>query len=97
MSESTLGKNALYVKKAKIQELGLKDTPKHSKENQLQTYFMSEVGAEDERKYIIGTQGCIWTEWTRDSLKMEWQILPRMVPCPRFNGRNRHIKISTVS
>lgn len=139
----------------------MKDTPKHSKENQLQTYFMSEVGkvindrgrkmlgwdemlegglapgatvmswtgvkggieaarlhhdaimtpiqylyfsnptynrikgtkslgrvytfepvsnelAEDERKYIIGTQGCIWTEWTRDSLKMEWQILPRM-------------------
>ena len=34
--------------------------------------------AKDERKYIIGTQGCIWTEWTRDSLKMEWQILPRM-------------------
>ena len=34
--------------------------------------------AEDERKYIIGTQGCIWTEWTRDSLKMEWQILPRL-------------------
>ena len=146
---------------AKIRELGLKDTPKHSKENQLQTYFMSEVGkvindrgrkmlgwdemlegglapgatvmswtgvkggieaarlhhdaimtpiqflyfsnptynrikgtkslervytfepvsnelAKDERKYIIGTQGCIWTEWTRDSLKMEWQILPRM-------------------
>ena len=29
---------------AKIRELGLKDTPKHSKENQLQTYFMSEVG-----------------------------------------------------
>jgi glycoside hydrolase family 20, candidate beta-N-acetylhexosaminidase len=149
------------VCQAKIRELGLKDTPKHSKENQLQTYFMSEVGkvindrgrkmlgwdemlegglapgatvmswtgvkggieaarlhhdaimtpiqylyfsnptynrikgtkslgrvytfepvsnelAEDERKYIIGTQGCIWTEWTRDSLKMEWQILPRM-------------------
>lgn len=146
---------------AKIRELGLKDTPGHSKENQLQTYFMSEVGkvindrgrkmlgwdemlegglapgatvmswtsvkggieaarlhhdaimtpiqflyfsnptynrikgtkslervytfepvsdelATDEQKYIIGTQGCIWTEWTRDSLKMEWQILPRM-------------------
>ena len=27
---------------------------------------------------IIGTQGCIWTEWTKDSLKMEWQILPRI-------------------
>lgn len=145
----------------KIRELGLKTTPKHSKENQLQTYFMSEVGkvisergrkmlgwdemlegglapgatvmswtgikggieaarlhhdaimtpihflyfsnptynrikgtkslervytfepvpdelTAEERPYIIGTQGCIWTEWTRDSLKMEWQILPRM-------------------
>ena len=33
---------------------------------------------EEEKQYIIGAQGCIWTEWTRDSLKMEWQILPRM-------------------
>lgn len=147
--------------RAKIRKLGLKDTPKHSKENQLQTYFMSEVGktisnrgrkmlgwdemlegglapnttvmswtgtgggietarlhhdaimvpiqylyfsnptynrikgskslervytfepvpdelTEEDKQYIIGVQGCIWTEWTRDSLKMEWQILPRM-------------------
>ena len=146
---------------AKIRELGLKDTPKHNKENRLQTYFMAEVGkvisergrkmlgwdemlegglapgatvmswtsprggietarlhhnaimtpiqylyfsnptynrikgtkslervytfepvsdelTEEEKQYIIGAQGCIWTEWTRDSLKMEWQILPRM-------------------
>lgn len=146
---------------AKIRELGLKDTPKHNKENRLQTYFMAEVGKvisergrkmlgwdemlegglapgatvmswtsprggietarlyhnaimtpiqylyfsnptynrikgtkslervytfepvsdeliEEEKQYIIGAQGCIWTEWTRDSLKMEWQILPRM-------------------
>ncbi|MDE5676800.1 glycoside hydrolase family 20 protein [Phocaeicola sp.] len=146
---------------AKIRELGLKDTPEHTKENQLQTYFMAEVGkvisdrgrkmlgwdemlegglapgatvmswtsvkggikaarlhhdavmtpiqflyfsnptynrikgtkslervytfepvpdelTAEEKKHIIGTQGCIWTEWTRDSLKMEWQILPRM-------------------
>lgn len=28
---------------AKIRELGLKDTPEHSKENQLQTYFMGEM------------------------------------------------------
>lgn len=146
---------------AKIRELGLKDTPEHSKENQLQTYFMGEVGklieergrkmlgwdemlegglapgatvmswtstkggietarlhhnaimtpiqylyfsnphynkimgtkslervytfepvpaelAEDERPYIIGTQGCLWTEWTRNREKVEWQILPRM-------------------
>ncbi len=146
---------------AKIKELGIKALPKHSKENQLQTYFMSEsekeinahgrrmlgwdevleggltpnstimswrgiqggieaarqhhdvimtpiqrlyfsnprinkmtgfewmnrvynfepVPAEltdAEKKFVIGTQGCIWTEWTADSTKMEWQILPRM-------------------
>ena len=146
---------------AKIRELGLKSTAKHSKENQLQTWFMSELEkeitahgrfmlgwdevleggltpnstimswrgiqggieaarqhhnvimtpiqrlyfsnprinkmkgyewmnrvynfepvpaelSEAEKKYVMGTQGCIWTEWTADSLKMEWQILPRM-------------------
>lgn len=146
---------------AKIQELGLKGTPKHSTENQLQTYFMSEVGkvisergrkmlgwdemlegglapnatvmswtstkggietarqqhdaimspiqylyfsnpgynkikglkspervynfepmpkelTQDEQKYIIGAEACLWTEWTRDTVKVEWQILPRM-------------------
>ena len=146
---------------AKIKELGIKTLPKHSKENQLQTYFMSELEKEinahgrrmlgwDEvleggltpnstimswrgiqggieaarqhhdvimtpiqrlyfsnprinkmtgfewmnrvynfepvpaeltdadKKFVIGTQGCIWTEWTADSTKMEWQILPRM-------------------
>ena len=146
---------------AKIKELGIKALPKHSKENQLQTYFMSELAKEinahgrrmlgwdevleggltpnstimswrgiqggieaarqhhdvimtpiqrlyfsnprinkmtgfewmnrvynfepvpaeltdAEKKFVIGTQGCIWTEWTADSTKMEWQILPRM-------------------
>lgn len=146
---------------AKIKELGIKALPKHSKENQLQTYFMSELEKEinahgrrmlgwdevleggltpnstimswrgiqggieaarqhhdvimtpiqrlyfsnprinkmtgfewmnrvynfepvpaeltdTEKKFVIGTQGCIWTEWTADSTKMEWQILPRM-------------------
>ena len=146
---------------AKIKELGIKALPKHSKENQLQTYFMSELEkeinahgrrmlgwdevleggltpnstimswrgiqggieaarqhhdvimtpiqrlyfsnprinkmtgfewmnrvynfepvpaelADAEKKFVIGTQGCIWTEWTADSTKMEWQILPRM-------------------
>lgn len=146
---------------AKIKELGIKALPKHSKENQLQTYFMSELEKEinahgrrmlgwdevleggltpnstimswrgiqggieaarqhhdvimtpiqrlyfsnprinkmtgfewmnrvynfepvpaeltdAEKKFMIGTQGCIWTEWTADSTKMEWQILPRM-------------------
>ena len=146
---------------AKVKELGIKTLPKHSKENQLQTYFMSELEKEinahgrrmlgwdevleggltpnstimswrgiqggieaarqhhdvimtpiqrlyfsnprinkmtgfewmnrvynfepvpaeltdAEKKFVIGTQGCIWTEWTADSTKMEWQILPRM-------------------
>ena len=146
---------------AKIKELGIKALPKHSKENQLQTYFMSELEKEinahgrrmlgwdevleggltpnstimswrgiqggieaarqhhdvimtpiqrlyfsnprinkmtgfewmnrvynfepvpaeltdAEKKFVIGTQGCIWTESTADSTKMEWQILPRM-------------------
>ena len=146
---------------AKIKELGIKALPKHSKENQLQTYFMSELEKEinahgrrmlgwdevleggltpnstimswrgiqggieaarqhhdvimtpiqrlyfsnprinkmtgfewmnrvynfepvpaeltdAEKKFVIGTQGCIWTEWTADSTKIEWQILPRM-------------------
>ena len=146
---------------AKLKELGIKALPKHSKENQLQTYFMSELEKEinahgrrmlgwdevleggltpnstimswrgiqggieaarqhhdvimtpiqrlyfsnprinkmtgfewmnrvynfepvpaeltdAEKKFVIGTQGCIWTEWTADSTKMEWQILPRM-------------------
>ena len=146
---------------AKSKELGIKALPKHSKENQLQTYFMSELEKEinahgrrmlgwdevleggltpnstimswrgiqggieaarqhhdvimtpiqrlyfsnprinkmtgfewmnrvynfepvpaeltdAEKKFVIGTQGCIWTEWTADSTKMEWQILPRM-------------------
>ncbi|MCS2359080.1 beta-N-acetylhexosaminidase [Bacteroides fragilis] len=146
---------------AKIKELDIKTLPKHSKENQLQTYFMSELEKEinahgrrmlgwdevleggltpnstimswrgiqggieaarqhhdvimtpiqrlyfsnprinkmtgfewmnrvynfepvpaeltdAEKKFVIGTQGCIWTEWTADSTKMEWQILPRM-------------------
>ena len=34
--------------------------------------------AEDERKYINGTQECIWTEWMRDRLKMERQVHARM-------------------
>ncbi len=146
---------------AKIRQLGLKATPQHSREEQLQRYFMSEVGKTikargrkmlgwdemlhggladnatvvawthpdavvktarlhhncivapiqyfyfsnpnfnkikglkslqrvydfepvseqltgEERPYIIGAQGCLWTEWTADSLKVEWQILPRM-------------------
>lgn len=33
-------------------------------------------GAENSR--IIGAEGCIWTEWVADSVKLEWQLLPRL-------------------
>ena len=32
----------------------------------------------EEKDRIIGVQGCIWTEWTKDSTKMEWQMMPRI-------------------
>ena len=32
----------------------------------------------EEKARIIGVQGCIWTEWTKDSVKMEWQMMPRI-------------------
>ena len=149
------------VCQAKIRELGLKSTKAHSKENQLQTYFMGEIGkliaergrkmlgwdemlhgglapgatvmswtsirggieaaklghdaiitpiqylyfsnprfnkiwgtksvervynfepmpkelTAEQQKHIIGVQACLWTEWTADSSKVEWQIFPRM-------------------
>ena len=157
---------------AKIRELGLRDTKKHSKENQLQVYFMGEVEKEiakrgkkmlawdeilegnpdpktttiaawtgvsasikaaqlghqtivcpishlyfsnpgynrlkgvssvervynfepasdkltpEEKKNIIGVQGCIWTEWTKDSLKMEWQMMPRIAALSELQWSN---------
>ncbi|MDE6215661.1 family 20 glycosylhydrolase, partial [Bacteroides sp.] len=157
---------------AKIKELGLRDTKEHSKENQLQVYFMSEVQKEiakrgkkmlawdeilegnpnpetttvmawtsagasvkaarlghhtivcpishlyfsnpgynrlkgissvervytfepqsekltlEEKKNIIGVQGCIWTEWTKDSLKMEWQMMPRIAALSELQWGN---------
>ena len=146
---------------AKIRQLHLKDTPKHSKENQLQAYFMGEVQkviqahgrkmmgwdeilegnptqssivmawtnpnatarstklqhktiscpiqylyfsnprwnqlrsvnsiarvynytpisdqlSDADKKNIIGVQACLWTEMTKDSLMMEWQMMPRI-------------------
>lgn len=146
---------------AKIAELGLKDSEGHSKEDQLQTWFMDEVAKEirargrkmigwdeildgtpskdvtvigwtspkatiraakaghptvtapiqyfylsnvrmnkltgipsiervynldpcmdeltpKEQKNVIGAEGCIWTEWVKDSKKLEWQLLPRL-------------------
>lgn len=157
---------------AKIRELGLRDTKEHSKENQLQVYFMGEVEKEiakrgkkmlawdeilegnpdpktttiaawtgvsasikaaqlghqtivcpishlyfsnpgynrlkgvssvervynfepasdkltpEEKKNIIGVQGCIWTEWTKDSLKMEWQMMPRIAALSELQWSN---------
>lgn len=146
---------------AKIAELGLKDIDGHSKEEQLQTWFMDEVAKEirargrkmigwdeilegtpskdvtvigwtspkatvratkaghptviapiqhfyfsnvglnkitgipsiervynlepyqdgltpAEQQNVIGAEGCIWTEWVKDSKKMEWELLPRL-------------------
>lgn len=156
---------------AKIRELGLKDTPERTKENQLQTYFMAEVEKEitargrkvlawdevleghptasttvmawtgvkagiraakeghqtivcpishlyfsnpgynklkgvesigrvyhfnplfeeltdEEKQRIIGVQGCIWTEWTKDSTKMEWQMMPRIAALSELQWSN---------
>ncbi|WP_181215621.1 glycoside hydrolase family 20 protein [Phocaeicola faecicola] len=157
---------------AKIKELGLRDTKEHTKENQLQVYFMEEIEKEiakrgkkmlawdeilegnpdpktttvmawtgvkasvnaarlghptivcpishlyfsnpgynrlkgiasvgrvydfepasdeltsEEKKNIIGVQGCIWTEWTKDSLKMEWQMMPRMAALSELQWSN---------
>lgn len=157
--------------KAKIKELGLKEKPKHSVENQLQTYFMAEVerfinehnrrmigwdemieggitpnstimswrgvkGAveaaqqnhnaivapfhflyfsnaiwnklegwngtkrvyhfdpvpkgltKEQQKYIIGAEACIWTEWTPNKSKLEWQALPRMAALSEIQWTN---------
>ena len=156
---------------AKIRQLHLKSTPQHSKENQLQAYFMGEVEkvitargrkmmgwdeilhgnptksstvmawtspkatvrsaqlqhktitcpiqhlyfsnphwnkltgvnslarvynynplptelSEADKKNIIGAQGCIWTEWTKDSLKMEWQMRPRIAALSELQWSN---------
>ena len=156
---------------AKIRQLHLKSTPEHSKENQLQAYFMGEVekvitargrkmmGWDEilhgnptksstvmawtspkatvrsaqlqhqtitcpiqhlyfsnphwnqlrglnsisrvynynpvseelsaaDKKNIIGVQGCIWTEWTKDSIKMEWQMMPRIAALSELQWSN---------
>lgn len=39
---------------------------------------VSDSLTESEKRNIIGAQGCIWTEWTKDSVKMEWQMMPRI-------------------
>ena len=40
--------------------------------------FVPDTLSDADKKNIIGAEGCIWTEWTKDSLKMEWQLLPRL-------------------
>lgn len=160
---------------AKIKELGLKDSPERTKENQLQTYFMAEVEKEitargrkvlawdevleghptasttvmawtgvkagiraakeghqtivcpishlyfsnpgynklkgvesigrvynfnplfeeltaEEKQRIIGVEGCIWTEWTKDSTKMEWQMMPRIAALSELQWSNPDTK-----
>lgn len=156
---------------AKIRELKLKATPEHSKENQLQAYFMGEVEKEinargrkvmgwdeilegnatksttvtawtsvkagirsaqlghqtivcpishlyfsnpgynrlkgvssvervynfepvsdkltpEEQKNIMGVQACIWTEWTKDTTKVEWQMMPRIAALSELQWSN---------
>lgn len=66
---------------AKIAELGLKNVDGHSKEEQLQTWFMDEVAKQIRargRKMIGWDEIRIWTEWVKDAKKMEWELLPRL-------------------
>ncbi len=39
---------------------------------------LPENATPEQKENIIGAQGCIWTEWTKDSVKMEWQMMPRI-------------------
>lgn len=85
---------------AKIAELGLKDIDGHSKEEQLQTWFMDEVAKQIRargRKMIGWNEIRIWTEWVKDAKKMEWELLPRLAAPARCNGRRKNSAISTRS
>ena len=48
----------------------------------------SEKLTPEEKKNIIGVQGCIWTEWTKDSVKMEWQMMPRIAALSELQWSN---------
>ena len=48
----------------------------------------SEELTPEEKKNIIGVQGCIWTEWTKDSVKMEWQMMPRIAALSELQWGN---------
>lgn len=32
----------------------------------------------EQADFLIGAEGCIWTEWVKDRNKLEWQMLPRL-------------------
>lgn len=49
---------------------------------------VSDVLTSEEQKNIIGAQGCIWTEWTKDSVKMEWQMMPRIAALSELQWTN---------
>lgn len=51
------------------------------------TPLFKELTAE-EKQHIIGVQACIWTEWTKDSTKMEWQMMPRIAALSELQWSN---------
>lgn len=40
--------------------------------------LVPEEATSEQKKNLFGAQACIWTEWTKDSVKMEWQMMPRI-------------------
>ena len=49
---------------------------------------VSEQLTDEQKKNIIGVQACIWTEWTKDSVKMEWQMMPRIAALSELQWSN---------
>lgn len=41
-------------------------------------YLRFLVDSNEQKENLIGAQGCIWTEWTKERMKMEWQMMPRI-------------------
>ena len=73
MSEKPLGE--VPKCQAKIKELGIKALPKHSKENQLQTYFMSELEKEINAhgRRMLGWDEVLEGGLTPNSTIMSWR------------------------
>ena len=42
----------------------------------------------EEQKNIMGVQACIWTEWTKDTTKVEWQMMPRIAALSELQWSN---------